>query len=129
MSKSWAIRHLLIQCGSGFSRSPAAFAQILAQAMPRLSADAIAAEVLRERPNARPNLRMIELGDRMLDRCGTLVEVASRIYQCRLEQDPGLAEMIIANGRAREVEAGRAERKTCLPPALKRILAPALPIR
>ena len=75
--------------------------------MPPLSPDDISAGVLRVQPNAWPNSRMIELRDRMLDRRGMLVEVASRIYQCRLKQEPGLAEMITANGQAREVEAGR----------------------
>ena len=31
----------------------------------------------------------------MLDRRGTLVEVASRIYNTGLKQDPRLAEMIV----------------------------------
>jgi hypothetical protein len=121
MSRPPATRHLLAHCGAGFSRSPAAFALILVQAMPPLSPDDIAAEVLRVRPNAWPNLRMIELGDRMLDRRGMLVEVASRIYQYRLKQEPGLAEMITANGRAREVEArqGRAETLFSLRPKPK----------
>ena len=100
-------QHLLIHCHAGFSRSPAAFTVLLAQAQPSLPAETIAAEVLRIRPNAWPNLRVIELGDRMLGRRGKLVEAASAIYWQRLEQQRGLAELIIANGRRREVEAGR----------------------
>ena len=79
----------------------------LAQAKPFLPAETVAAEVLRIRPNAWPNLRMIELGDAMLHRRGALVEAASRIYRHRLAQEPGLADMIIANGRAREIELAR----------------------
>jgi predicted protein tyrosine phosphatase len=101
---------LLIHCHAGFSRSPAAFAVLLAQAQPCLLAQSIAAEVLRIRPNAWPNLRIIELGDRMLVRHGKLVEAAGWIYRYRLAEDPGLGEMLIANGRAREVEAGRARK-------------------
>ncbi len=74
-----ATRHLLIHCGAGFSRSPAAVALMLAQAMPALAPGNIAAEVLRVRPKAWPNLRVIELGDSLLDRRGALVEAASRI--------------------------------------------------
>jgi hypothetical protein len=62
--------------------------------------------VLRLRPTAWPNLSIIELGDGFLDRGGELVEAASRIYRHRLRQ-PEIAELMIANGREREVEAGR----------------------
>jgi predicted protein tyrosine phosphatase len=44
--------HLLIHRHAGFSRSPAAFAVLLAQAQPSVPAETIAAEVLRIRPNA-----------------------------------------------------------------------------
>ena len=53
---------VLIHCGAGFSRSPAAVAVLLAQAMLTLPAGDIAGEVLRLRPTAWPNLRVIELG-------------------------------------------------------------------
>jgi predicted protein tyrosine phosphatase len=99
--------HLLIHCHAGFSRSPAALALLLAQARPSLVAEFLATEVPRIRPNAWPNLRIIELGDSMLHRRGALVDAASLIYCYRLETEPGLADMIAANGRALEVEAGR----------------------
>jgi predicted protein tyrosine phosphatase len=99
--------HLLVHCHAGFSRSPAALALLLAQAQPTLAAELLTAEVLRIRPNAWPNLRIIELGDSILHRRGELVEAASLIYRYRLEHEPGLADMIAENGRAREVEAGR----------------------
>jgi predicted protein tyrosine phosphatase len=99
--------HLLIHCHAGFSRSPAALTLLVAQAGPSLAAEAITAEVLRIRPNAWPNLRIIELGDQLLDRRGQLVEAAARIYCTRLAQDPSLAELMRENDRLREVEAGR----------------------
>jgi predicted protein tyrosine phosphatase len=102
-----ATRHLLIHCGAGFSRSPAAVALMLARAVPAIAPGDIAAEVLRLRPTAWPNLRVIELDDRLLDRRGELVEAASRIYRHRLAHQPELAELMIANGREREVAAGR----------------------
>ena len=97
--------HLLIHCHAGFSRSPAALALLLAQAQPSLAAAGIAEKILRLRPTAWPNLRLIELGDEMLERRGEIVEAAAQIYRKRLAQQPGLADMLIANGRAREVEA------------------------
>jgi predicted protein tyrosine phosphatase len=107
MADPVATRHLLIHCGAGFSRSPAAVALLLAQAMPAIAPGAIAAEVLRLRPTAWPNLRIVELGDSLLDRRGEVVEAVSRIYRHRLAHQPGLAELMIANGREREVKAGR----------------------
>jgi predicted protein tyrosine phosphatase len=107
MAEPAPTRHLLIHCGAGFSRSPAAVALLLAQAAPPIAPGDIAAEVLRLRPTAWPNLRIIELGDSLLDRRGELVEAASRIYRHRLAHQPGLAELMIANGRKREVAAGR----------------------
>lgn len=88
------------------SRAPAALALLLAQAQPSLEAELLATEVLRIRPNTWPNLRIIELGDSILRRRGELVEAASWIYRYRLEHDPGLADMIAENDRAREIEAG-----------------------
>jgi predicted protein tyrosine phosphatase len=99
--------HLLIHCHAGFSRSPAALALLVAQTDPSRTAEAIAAEVLRIRPNAWPNLRIVELGDRLLERDGQLVEAAARIYCTRLAQDPSLTELMRENNRLREVEAGR----------------------
>jgi predicted protein tyrosine phosphatase len=98
--------HLLIHCHAGFSRSPAALALIVAQSDPSLTAQAVAAEVLRVRPNAWPNLRIIELGDQRLDRHGQLLEAAARIYRERLAQEPSLADLMRENDRLREVEAG-----------------------
>jgi predicted protein tyrosine phosphatase len=106
--RSWSPhRHLLIHCHAGFSRSPAALALLVAQIEPLLTTAAIAAEVLRIRPNAWPNLRIIELGDQLLDRGGQLVEAAARIYRTSLAQDSSLAELMRENNRLREVEAGR----------------------
>jgi predicted protein tyrosine phosphatase len=107
MGETAATRHLLIHCGAGFSRSPAAVALSLAQTMPAMAPGDIAAEVLRLRPTAWPNLRIIELGDGLLDRRGELVEAASSIYRHRLAQQLDLAELMIGNGREREVAAGR----------------------
>jgi predicted protein tyrosine phosphatase len=114
MAEPAATRHLLIHCGAGFSRSPAAVALMLALAIPAIAPGDIAAEVLRLRPTAWPNLRVIELGDGLRHRRGELVEAASRIYRHRLADQPGLAELLIANGREREVVAGRTAVLRCV---------------
>jgi hypothetical protein len=87
---------------------------MLALAIPAIAPGDIAAEVLRLRPTAWPNLRVIELGDGLLHRRGELVEAASRIYRHRLADQPGLAELLIANGREREVVAGRTAVLRCV---------------
>ena len=116
LSSSAADRRLLIHCHAGFSRSPAVLAVLIAQAQPSFGAAAIAREVLRIRPNAWPNLRIVELGDQLLGYHGGAVEAAARIYRKRLHQDPALAELMRANDRMREVEAAR-RLPTCLAPA------------
>src|SRR3954454_9292699 len=62
--------HLLVHCHAGISRSSAAVALILAQGLPSLSARQILQDVIRIRPKAWPNLRIIELGDALLSRNG-----------------------------------------------------------
>ena len=100
--------HLLVHCHAGISRSTAAMTLILAQAMPERDAGEILAEVLRIREKAWPNLHIVELGDAMLGRGGTLVAAAHGVYRRQLERRPWLAEEMTRMGRAREVMAGQA---------------------
>jgi predicted protein tyrosine phosphatase len=100
--------HLLVHCHAGVSRSTAAMALILAQAMPAVAADRIFAEVLRTRPRAWPNLRMIEFGDALLSRDGDLVAAAAGLYRTQLESGQYLAEQMRAGGRGREITAALA---------------------
>ncbi|WP_135467541.1 tyrosine phosphatase family protein [Crenalkalicoccus roseus] len=100
--------HLLVHCHAGVSRSTASMALILAQALPETPAEAILGEVLRIRDKAWPNLRILEMGDAMLGRGGTLVAAARGIYRLQLERRPWLAERMSADGRGREVAAARA---------------------
>jgi len=95
--------HLLVHCQKGLSRSTASLALILAQARQDFTADAVLAEVVRLRPHAWPNLRIIELGDALLGRGGTLVEAVARCYRARLAARPGLANGMIEMGRSREL--------------------------
>ena len=57
---------LLIHCHAGLSRSTAAAVLLLAQAQLDRPPEAAVSRMLEIRPNAWPNLRMIELGDELL---------------------------------------------------------------
>lgn len=98
--------HLLVHCHAGVSRSTASMALILAQAMPQAPAEAVFDEVRRIRPQAWPNLRILEMGDAALGRGGALVAAVARLYRLRMQQEPELADEFRAGGRGREVELG-----------------------
>jgi predicted protein tyrosine phosphatase len=95
--------HLLVHCQKGLSRSTAALALILAEARPDRDADAVLGEIMRLRPRAWPNLRIIELGDQMLGRGGGLIAAVARCYRQRLAGRPQLADGMIEMGRVREL--------------------------
>ena len=97
--------HLLVHCHAGVSRSTAATALILAQAHPKRPIDEVFDAVSRIRPRAWPNLRILEFGDELLDRRGEIVAAVSAIYRRLLTRDPSLQQVMIDNGRAREVIA------------------------
>jgi predicted protein tyrosine phosphatase len=97
--------HLLIHCHAGVSRSTAAAALVLAQRCPDQPADEVLEEVVRLRPRAWPNLRILELGDGILGRSGEIVEAATAHYRRAIEREPWLAGAMIEGGRGREVAA------------------------
>jgi predicted protein tyrosine phosphatase len=99
--------HLLVHCHAGISRSTAAMALILVQALPDLPGPDVMQEVLRIRPKAWPNLRIIEMGDRLLGRAGEITTAAISVYRLQLEIRPHLAEFMMLGGRGREVSAAR----------------------
>jgi predicted protein tyrosine phosphatase len=96
--------HLLVHCHAGVSRSTAAMTLILAQACPDRSGTEIIHEVLRIRSRAWPNLRIIELGDKLLGREGDLISSVPIAYRSQLQRRPELAEIFVNDGRAREVQ-------------------------
>ena len=108
MTAPKSARHLLVHCHAGISRSTAAMALILAQALPGQPADAAIGLVHGLREKAWPNLRMIEIGDALLQRNGTLIDATHALYGLQLEVRPHLAEFMRECGRGREVAAGRA---------------------
>ena len=105
MTKPIKDAHLLVHCHAGVSRSTASLALILAQASPGVGGSPILEEVLRIRPQAWPNLRIIEIGDAQLGRGGGLIAAAARTYRLQLDRQPHLAEEMRSNGRGREVAA------------------------
>src|SRR5580704_3335914 len=98
------LRHLLIHCHAGISRSTAAMTMILAQAFPNESEDAIADRLVNIRPQAWPNSRMIGFADEVLGREGRLSAAVAGIYTRRLATRPDLAETMRRLNRAREVD-------------------------
>jgi predicted protein tyrosine phosphatase len=97
--------HLLVHCHAGVSRSTAAAILILAQRDPAQPARDVVGRVIRLRPRAWPNLRMIEFGDALLGRDGDIVAAVRALYRLTLDREPWLAEAMIDNGRGREVAA------------------------
>jgi hypothetical protein len=75
---------------------------------PNRSGIEIIHEVLRIRSPAWPNLRIIELGDRLLGCDGDLIGSVPIAYRSQLERRPELAEFFVRKGRGREVQRARA---------------------
>jgi len=96
--------HLLVHCHAGISRSTAFTILLLAQALPDVPADEIVAEVVRIRSKTWPNLRIIEIGDALLGRKGTLVAAVRARHAAYARQVPRFVQLMKDLGRAREVE-------------------------
>ena len=96
--------HLLVHCHMGISRSTAAMATLIAQAHPGENEDRILARLREIRPQAWPNLRMMEFADELLEREGRLVSALGRLYKQQLVERPRLGDAIRRLGRSREIE-------------------------
>ena len=96
------LRHLLVHCHAGISRSTAAAIILLTQH--GAEAEAAVAQIVSVRPRAWPNLRMIEIGDRMLKQENRLVKAVRRHHARALLARPELREIFTQCGRAREVD-------------------------
>lgn len=84
---------LLAHCHAGVSRSSAAVILMLAAAQPGAPERALA-HALSGAPNAWPNLRMIELGDALIDCNGRLVAAVRGHYAGMLERYPAIRQVI-----------------------------------
>jgi len=96
-------KRLLVHCHAGVSRSTAATTLLLAQSAPEIDAATIMAEVARIREKAWPNLRMIEIGDAMLGRGGTLIQAVRARHREMAIKMPSLVQFMAGVGREREV--------------------------
>ncbi len=104
MAEPRNVRHLLVHCHMGISRSTASMMLLLAQARPDLTASDIVAEVVRIRPRAWPNLLLIRFGDELLGRGGSLVDAAHARYKALLADKPELANFFRSVERDEEVD-------------------------
>jgi predicted protein tyrosine phosphatase len=99
-----SLRHLLVHCHMGISRSTAAMALLLAQAQPDAPASGIMELILSIRDKAWPNLRILSLGEEMLGRPGELSVAAAAIYRLQIERRPEIKTFFAEAGRGREVD-------------------------
>lgn len=99
--------HLLVHCHMGISRSTAAMAMILAQADPDEPEVGLLDRIAAMRPQAWPNLLMIEFADARLGRDGRLRAATVGLYRRSLGTNPHFADSLARLGRVRELEAAR----------------------
>ena len=95
--------HLLVHCHMGISRSTASTTLLVAQAAPAMAPEDIFAELLKIRPQIWPNLRIIEMGDKILGRDGALIAALRNLYRKQIAADPNWVTEIRAEGRGREI--------------------------
>lgn len=99
-----ALRHLLVHCHAGISRSSAAMTLLLAQAQPETPARDVLQQVLHIREKAWPNLRILTFGEQQLGRSGEFSEAVGEIYRFQLDRRPEMKEFFIESGRGREID-------------------------
>jgi predicted protein tyrosine phosphatase len=98
------LRHLLVHCHMGISRSTAAMALLLAQAMPDAPASDVMGHIVRIRDKAWPNLRILMFGEEQLGRKGELSSAAGAVYRLQLERRPEIKNFFVDAGRRREID-------------------------
>lgn len=98
-----ALRHLLIHCHAGISRSTAALATLLARHTPPGDEPAIFERLRRIRPQAWPNSRMIGFADDILGREGRLFAALEEHYRLQAPARPAFMEELRRSGRGAEV--------------------------
>ena len=98
------VRHLLVHCFAGVSRSTASAVALMAQRNPGRAADIFAA-LGDIRPRAWPNTVMIGHADRMLGLGGTLVEALRLHHIATAHRYPEVRTLISSVGRGHELPA------------------------
>ena len=97
-----SVRHLLVHCHAGVSRSTAAVAVLLSQVNPDLDAE-IFDHIYTIRQKSWPNSLMVRLGDSLLGRDGRLVGAMADHHARVAQAYPDLAALLRAGARAHEV--------------------------
>ncbi|MGD9508359.1 MAG: tyrosine phosphatase family protein [Geminicoccaceae bacterium] len=97
------LRHLLVHCHAGISRSSAAMATLLARHTPVGEEEGIFERIRAIRPIAWPNSRMIGFADDILGRGGRLNAALREHYRWQKPRRPEFMEELKRNGRGAEV--------------------------
>jgi len=87
---------ILVHCYAGLSRSTAAAVLLLAQAQPNRPPEMAVTEMLKLKPRAWPNVRMIELGDESLRCEGKLIRAVRRHYADMVGRFPMLRHAAVS---------------------------------
>lgn len=98
------VKHLLVHCYAGVSRSTASAVALMAQRNPARAADIFAA-LGDIRPRAWPNSVMISHADRLLGLGGTLVEALRLHHIAVAHRYPEVRTLISSVGRGHELPA------------------------
>ncbi|MEK9967531.1 MAG: protein-tyrosine-phosphatase [Ferrovibrio sp.] len=98
------VRHLLVHCYAGVSRSTASAVALMAQRNPGRPADIFAA-LGDIRPKAWPNTVMVAHADRLLGMGGTLVEALRLHHIATAHRYPEVRTLISSVGRGHELPA------------------------
>jgi len=96
------VRHLLVHCHAGVSRSTAAAAILMAQHNPGRETEAFE-RIAEIRPRSWPNSLLVRMADDVLDRRGALTAALAEHHRRVAERYPDLAALIRLHGRAHEV--------------------------
>lgn len=97
------LRHLLVHCHAGISRSTAALATLLARHTKLGDEPAIFARIREIRPIAWPNSRMIGFADELLERGGRLNAALRDHYRLQAPARPEFMAELRRNGRGAEI--------------------------
>jgi predicted protein tyrosine phosphatase len=100
-----ALRHLLVHCHAGVSRSTAALATLLARHTAPGEEPAIFARIREIRPQAWPNSRMVGFADEILGRGGRFSAALREHYRLQAPARPEFMEELRRAGRGAEVPA------------------------
>ncbi len=100
-----SLRHLLVHCHMGVSRSTAAMAMLLLQRMPGREEEVVET-VTSIRPQAWPNSRMLRFAEEALGSRGRLAAAFAPQYRRVAETRPDLVAMLREVGREREIPEG-----------------------